>query len=282
MLEGFLMIPLTTLYDEYFDRSKLSEQKKPIDYLVPPTQEGSEQKSTILTKITCLGSVYDQWNFAYCPHSDLPCRLSYFHHLSNWFIVQFASRNFVFSFLGLAFPLATGRSFGVSFFYHSDFLVVQLASTPGWGAKRKWPVIRLKSNAHRVFPGSGNWFERTKVWTMVWSEVFSVWGGLIRGTFCLGWSDQRYFLSGVVWSEVLSVWGGLIRGHIGLRYSDQGSLSSAQTYDQSLLLSGDGVVRDLYSVVVPFGYNRCIIGFILELFIWFNIVQYRILIKLCK
>ena len=27
---GFLMIPLTTLYDQYIDRSKLTEQKKPI------------------------------------------------------------------------------------------------------------------------------------------------------------------------------------------------------------------------------------------------------------
>ena len=30
------MIPLTTLYDDYIDRSKLSEQKKPVEYIVPP------------------------------------------------------------------------------------------------------------------------------------------------------------------------------------------------------------------------------------------------------
>ena len=44
---GILMIPLTTLYDEYIDRSKMSEQKNPVEYIVPPTppppQEGLEQ-----------------------------------------------------------------------------------------------------------------------------------------------------------------------------------------------------------------------------------------------
>ena len=33
---GFLMIPLTTLYDEYNDQPKLTEQKKPVEYIVPP------------------------------------------------------------------------------------------------------------------------------------------------------------------------------------------------------------------------------------------------------
>ena len=37
------MIPVSTLYDEYIDRRKLTQQKKPIDYIVPPPQEGSEQ-----------------------------------------------------------------------------------------------------------------------------------------------------------------------------------------------------------------------------------------------
>ena len=49
-----LIIPLTTLYNEYIDRPKLSEQKKPVDYIVPPpSQEGSEQIifSHILFKI---------------------------------------------------------------------------------------------------------------------------------------------------------------------------------------------------------------------------------------
>ena len=31
------MIPLTTLNDEYIDRPKLSEQKKPFEYIVPPS-----------------------------------------------------------------------------------------------------------------------------------------------------------------------------------------------------------------------------------------------------
>ena len=34
---GFLMIPLTTLYNDYIDRPNLSEQKKPfVYYIVPP------------------------------------------------------------------------------------------------------------------------------------------------------------------------------------------------------------------------------------------------------
>ena len=39
------MIPLTFLYDEYIDRPKLTEQKKPIlVYGSYPSQVGSEQK----------------------------------------------------------------------------------------------------------------------------------------------------------------------------------------------------------------------------------------------
>ena len=30
------MIPLTFLYDEYIDRPKLTEQKNPFEYIVPP------------------------------------------------------------------------------------------------------------------------------------------------------------------------------------------------------------------------------------------------------
>ena len=30
------MTPLTTLYDDNIDRPKLSEQKNPIEYIVPP------------------------------------------------------------------------------------------------------------------------------------------------------------------------------------------------------------------------------------------------------
>ena len=40
------MIPVSTLYDEYIDRPKLTEQKKnPVDYIVPLPQEGSEQQA---------------------------------------------------------------------------------------------------------------------------------------------------------------------------------------------------------------------------------------------
>ena len=38
------MMPLTTLYDEYIDRSKLSEQKKPVEYVVPPPLRGVATK----------------------------------------------------------------------------------------------------------------------------------------------------------------------------------------------------------------------------------------------
>ena len=34
---------LTFIYDEYIDRPKLSEHKKPFEYIVPPPQVGSEQ-----------------------------------------------------------------------------------------------------------------------------------------------------------------------------------------------------------------------------------------------
>ena len=34
-LDGLLMRALTTLYDDYIDRPKLSEQKIPIEYIVP-------------------------------------------------------------------------------------------------------------------------------------------------------------------------------------------------------------------------------------------------------
>ena len=34
------MIPLTFLYEEYIDRPKLSEQKNPFEYIVPPPARG--------------------------------------------------------------------------------------------------------------------------------------------------------------------------------------------------------------------------------------------------
>ena len=36
------MIPVTFLYDEYIDRPKLSEQKKPFEYIFPPPTNGVE------------------------------------------------------------------------------------------------------------------------------------------------------------------------------------------------------------------------------------------------
>ena len=79
--------------------------------------------------------------------------------------------------------------------------------SPGWGATRKWPLIRPCST-HTVcsqtkITGSGFWFERT----IVWSEVTSVWG----------WYDQRSLQDGnglirggfkrtLVWSATISSW----------------------------------------------------------------------------
>ena len=34
------MIPVSTLYDEYIDRPKLTEQKNPAEYIVPPPSRG--------------------------------------------------------------------------------------------------------------------------------------------------------------------------------------------------------------------------------------------------
>ena len=42
---SFLMIPLTTLYDDYIDRPKLTDQENPFDYIVPPpTKVGGNNK----------------------------------------------------------------------------------------------------------------------------------------------------------------------------------------------------------------------------------------------
>ena len=38
------MIPVSTLYDEYIERRKFTEQKNPFEYIVPPPSRGSEQK----------------------------------------------------------------------------------------------------------------------------------------------------------------------------------------------------------------------------------------------
>ena len=57
---GFLMIPLTSLYDEYIDRSKLSEQKNPFEFLT--NQEGSEQQFVHNFRISGLYAQSCIWN----------------------------------------------------------------------------------------------------------------------------------------------------------------------------------------------------------------------------
>ena len=56
------MIQLTTLYDEYIDRSKPSEQKKnPVEYIVPPPSRGVRTitiKNDILTFFYTLMNVF--------------------------------------------------------------------------------------------------------------------------------------------------------------------------------------------------------------------------------
>ena len=42
------MIPLTFFYNEYIARPKLSEQKNPFEYIVPPPTRGVETKMTQL------------------------------------------------------------------------------------------------------------------------------------------------------------------------------------------------------------------------------------------
>ena len=39
------MIPLTTLYDYYIDRPKLTDQKNPFEYIVPPPSERGRNKN---------------------------------------------------------------------------------------------------------------------------------------------------------------------------------------------------------------------------------------------
>ena len=47
------MRSLTTLYDEYIDRKKLSEQKKPVECIVPPP---SREVGTMKNEITTSGA----------------------------------------------------------------------------------------------------------------------------------------------------------------------------------------------------------------------------------
>ena len=65
----FLMIPLTTLYDEYIDRPKLSEQKKPVEYIVHPSplKWESEQKPLILHTLYHIAQLMVNFKCWYVP-----------------------------------------------------------------------------------------------------------------------------------------------------------------------------------------------------------------------
>ena len=42
------MIPITTLYDEYFDRPKMTDQEIPFDYIFPsPTKVAREKNAAV-------------------------------------------------------------------------------------------------------------------------------------------------------------------------------------------------------------------------------------------
>ena len=66
---GFSMIPPTTLYDEYIDRPKLTEQKKPFKYIVPPRppikrsrnkQRNRKQKLNLFNYLLRRGNLFTQ------------------------------------------------------------------------------------------------------------------------------------------------------------------------------------------------------------------------------
>ena len=41
------MSPLTTLYDDYMDRPKLTEQKNPFEYIIPPPNKVGRNNKTV-------------------------------------------------------------------------------------------------------------------------------------------------------------------------------------------------------------------------------------------
>ena len=51
------MILLTFLYDEYIDKPKLSEQKKPFEYIIPPPTSGV---GTIIIRLREKQSVFNK------------------------------------------------------------------------------------------------------------------------------------------------------------------------------------------------------------------------------
>ena len=44
------MLPLRILYDAFIDRPKITEQKKPFEYIIPPPLNGSEQLSKLVKR----------------------------------------------------------------------------------------------------------------------------------------------------------------------------------------------------------------------------------------
>ena len=56
------MILVSTLYDEYIDRPKLTEQKKknPVEYIVPPPSRGVGTTSKLLCKQAPLFEFVDE------------------------------------------------------------------------------------------------------------------------------------------------------------------------------------------------------------------------------
>ena len=63
---GFLMIPLTTVYDDYICHAKLTEQKKPSEYIIPPpTKVGWYKKIRLYFCLMHIGAVNDKATFVH-------------------------------------------------------------------------------------------------------------------------------------------------------------------------------------------------------------------------
>ena len=112
-------------------------------------------------------------------------------------------------------------------FFHSIPMAFNI-DYPGWGAIRKWPLIR-PSPTHTVCSrtkiiGSGIWFERT----IVWSDVSSIGG----------WYDQRSLRSG----------DGMIRGHFGLGMAWSEVTSGWDWSDQRWIQANIILIRDQFEL----------------------------------
>ena len=89
-----------------------------------------------------------------------------------------------------------------------------------------WSEVILSAQSSGRWSTFGVDRGRTIVWTMdwflVWSEVLSVWKGLIRDRqFRAHFERTRCFERNLMWSEDILVWDGLIRGYFRLARSDQ-------------------------------------------------------------